>query len=175
VLSRGFGPVADRSARVLVLGSLPGTVSLQRRQYYALPQNAFWRVMARLFGFEADAPYAARLRALRRNHVALWDVCAVARRRGALDSAIETDTVRVNGFADFLASHRRITTVFFNGARSAALYRRLVLPTLPPRLPPLRYVLLPSTSPAHATRGFEEKLQAWSSVRRAARIKKGRR
>ncbi|MDP1927725.1 MAG: DNA-deoxyinosine glycosylase, partial [Thiobacillus sp.] len=43
-----FPPIADLHARVLILGSLPGQVSLQRQQYYAQPQNAFWKIMGRL-------------------------------------------------------------------------------------------------------------------------------
>jgi hypoxanthine-DNA glycosylase len=168
MLSHGFAPIAGRTARVLVLGSLPGTVSLQMKQYYAQPHNAFWRLMGRMLDFEADLPYGARVAALKRNRIALWDVCACAYRRGALDSAIVTASVRANEFADFFADHPRIGAVFFNGAKAAALYRRLVLPTL--RLTrPLEYLLLPSTSPAHASLRFDEKLKSWSRVRRVAR------
>ena len=39
-----FPPFADEGTRVLVLGSLPGEVSLERGQYYAHPQNQFWRL-----------------------------------------------------------------------------------------------------------------------------------
>ena len=48
-LSVGFPPIADVSARVLVLGSLPGRKSLERHEYYAQPYNAFWRIMGALF------------------------------------------------------------------------------------------------------------------------------
>ena len=168
MLSHGFAPIASRSARVLVLGSLPGTVSLRERQYYAQPHNAFWKLMGRMFDFEADLPYRARVAALKRNRIALWDVCACAYRRGALDSAIVTASVQANEFTAFFADHPRIGTVFFNGAKAAALYRRLVLPTLALRRP-LEYFLLPSTSPAHASLSFDEKLKRWSRVRRIAR------
>jgi hypoxanthine-DNA glycosylase len=124
--------------------------------------------MGRMFDFEADLPYRSRVAALKRNRVALWDVCACAYRPGALDSAIVTATVRANKFTAFFAHHPHIGTVFFNGAKSAALYRRLVLPTLALRRP-LEYFLLPSTSPAHASLSFDEKLKRWSRLRRATR------
>ena len=46
--SRGFPPIAAPDARILVLGSLPGQMSLARQQYYAQPHNAFWRIMGAL-------------------------------------------------------------------------------------------------------------------------------
>jgi hypothetical protein len=41
MLSFGFPPLSLPSAQVLILGSLPGRLSLERGQYYANPQNAF--------------------------------------------------------------------------------------------------------------------------------------
>ena len=166
--SHGFGPIATANARVLVLGSLPGRVSLEMRQYYALPRNAFWRIMGHLLGFEPELPYDRRVAALKKSRIALWDVCASAERSGSLDSAILKASVRPNDFATFLARHRSIRSVYFNGAKAAALYAELVLPRLPPELQRLEYVQLPSTSPAHAGITLADKLSRWSSVRRAS-------
>jgi double-stranded uracil-DNA glycosylase len=46
MLSFGFPPVSSPSARSLVLGSLPGLLSLERGEYYANPRNAFWEIIA---------------------------------------------------------------------------------------------------------------------------------
>jgi hypoxanthine-DNA glycosylase len=84
-------------------------------------------------------------------------------RPGSLDSAIDDDTVVVNDFAGFLASHHRIERVCFNGRKAESAWRRHVAPRLPRARKP-EYRLLPSTSPAHAGMSYLRKLKTWRSV-----------
>jgi len=63
-VSSGFPPIEGASARLLILGSLPGEVSIERQEYYAQPRNLFWRIMGDLFGFAPSLPYIARVAAL---------------------------------------------------------------------------------------------------------------
>jgi TDG/mug DNA glycosylase family protein len=163
-LSVGFAPVAAADARVLVLGSLPGRMSLARREYYAQPHNAFWKIMGQLAGAHPELPYEQRLAALRSHAVALWDVLAAGERSGSLDSAIVASSIVVNDFGTFFAAHRGIRLVCFNGTKAAELYRRRVLPALPAESAALPTRLLPSTSPAHASLRFAEKLARWSAA-----------
>jgi double-stranded uracil-DNA glycosylase len=165
----GFPPVSDGRARVLILGSLPGQRSLQLRQYYGQPRNAFWEIMGRLFNAGPELPYAERTRRLVDSSVALWDVCAAAHRPGSLDSSISRASVVTNAFADFLGAHRRIGLICFNGSTAAALYSSSVLPDLPEAFRGIPVAALPSTSPAHASMSFEQKLSRWSVVRDHAR------
>jgi hypoxanthine-DNA glycosylase len=162
--AEGFPPVANRDSRVLVLGTLPGPESLRRRQYYAQPRNAFWRIMGQLIGAEPELPYARRLATLRAHRIALWDVCAAAHRVGALDSAIQRATVEPNDFERFLRTHAGIVLVCFNGQTALGLYRRLVLPQLPTELAGIEQRVLPSTSPAHAAMPYAQKLQRWRVI-----------
>ena len=157
-----FPPVAASDARVLVLGSMPGTQSLQAGRYYAHGQNAFWPIMAELIGFPADADYEARTQALCDNGVALWDVLKTCYREGSMDADIR-DAVP-NDFEFFFSRHERIGTVFFNGAKAEQVWCRQVAPQLPDRLPPRRQIRLPSTSPAYAAIDFAQKLRAWRVV-----------
>ena len=162
--SDGFEPIASPTARVLILGTLPGQVSLQERQYYAQPRNAFWRIMGELFGAAPELSYASRTRTLVDNGIALWDVCASAQRPGSLDASIRRP--EPNDFCGFFASHPRIGVVCFNGAKAAALYERHVLPSLPTSMQTVSYHTLPSTSPAHAAMPYSEKLARWSMALR---------
>ncbi|MFC3336947.1 DNA-deoxyinosine glycosylase [Paracandidimonas soli] len=158
-----FPPVVGHDPGILVLGSMPGVRSLERQQYYAHPRNAFWPVMAEVFGFDAALPYEARLAQLAAHGVALWDVLAQCRRPGSLDAAIERDSIVCNDFSAFLARHGGIRRICFNGATAEQLFRRHALPGLAERqLPEL--VRLPSTSPAHAGMVFEEKLRQWRAA-----------
>jgi hypoxanthine-DNA glycosylase len=167
--SQGFRPIANAECRVLILGTLPGPESLRQQQYYAQPRNAFWRIIGELFGAFPELTYPARLGALKKSRIALWDVCHAAYRVGALDAAIDLASIVPNDFATFLESHPRIRVICFNGRKAADLYERLVLHGLPEALQRIARVTLPSTSAAYAAMRFEEKLERWSVVRRESR------
>src|SRR5690606_9919545 len=153
--ARGFPPVSDADARVLVLGSLPGETSIEMRQYYAQPRNAFWPIMGELCGAAPSLPYPRRLERLRAAGIALCDVLAAGERRGSLDSAIVPSSMVVNDFAAFFAAHPQIRFVSFNGSKAAELFVRRVLPALPAEYGSLEMTRLPSTSPANASYSFE--------------------
>jgi hypoxanthine-DNA glycosylase len=161
-LARGFPPVIDERARVLVLGSLPGRASLEAQQYYAQPQNAFWRIMGALIGAGPDLAYPQRLERLKGAALGLWDVLAAGHREGSLDAAIVRETAIVNDFASLFERYRRIERVCFNGRTAEDLFRRRVLPRLPSQFAVLPLHALPSTSPAHAGMPFALKLEKWS-------------
>jgi hypoxanthine-DNA glycosylase len=154
---RSFPPVAESDATVLILGSMPGKESLKQNQYYAHPQNAFWKIMGELVGAQPQLPYNERLQKLTAAHIALWDVLKTCEREGSLDSDIQNETS--NDFASFFRKHPFITQVFFNGAKAEQSFKRIVLGKQ--ELPPLKFVRLPSTSPAHAGMSYAEKLKVW--------------
>lgn len=156
---RSFDPISARNAKTLVLGSMPGRASLAAGQYYAHKQNAFWKIVCGLLGIDPASPYRIRVRALRASRIALWDVLHSCVRPGSLDSSIKQEMP--NDFNAFFRRHPDITHVFFNGATAEASYRRHVLPAIER---PLRYARLPSTSPAHASVPFENKLEAWRAI-----------
>ena len=166
-MAQCFEPVGRADARVLILGSVPGEVSIVAQQYYAHPRNAFWPVMESLFGGAAALDYPARIELVVRSHVALWDVLASADREGSLDSAIEADTEVANDIPGFLDSHPHVTHIFFNGAKAESAFKRHVGNQLCHGRVVLRR--LPSTSPANAALSFDAKLEAWRVVAETAR------
>jgi hypoxanthine-DNA glycosylase len=143
---------------------MPGGASLAAGQYYAHPRNLFWPILLDVLGGNPGLGYDGRLRLLKANGIALWDVLESCVREGSLDSAIEEETIAVNDFATFYLRHPRIERVLFNGAKAEASYRRYVRPSTSEVGGPREYIRLPSTSPAHAALSFEEKRDAWRAV-----------
>jgi double-stranded uracil-DNA glycosylase len=154
-------PVVDDATRVLVLGSMPGAMSLRAQQYYAHPQNVFWRILSELLAFDAHADYDRRLAALRAAGIGLWDVLRICDRAGSLDSAIVQGSVEPNDFEKLFTQRPGIARVFFNGTKAEQVFRRMVAPGLSS---PVECRRLPSTSSTNARYPFNAKLQAWRPV-----------
>jgi hypoxanthine-DNA glycosylase len=156
-IKRSFPPVADARTRVLILGSLPGEVSLARAQYYAHPQNQFWRLVGPVIGADLQGlAYAERLAALQAARVGLWDVIGTASRKGSLDAAIRDH--QANPLAKFVDTLPALRAVAFNGAKAATLGRKLLADR-----PDLALIALPSSSPAY-TMSLSLKAADWAQL-----------
>jgi hypoxanthine-DNA glycosylase len=146
----------------LILGSFPSEASLAAGQYYAHPRNQFWRLVGDLLGEPLPGlPYVQRLERLLAHRVGLWDVLEACDREGSLDSAITN--VRANPFARLARLAPHLSDVAFNGGtagRFARIFAGAGYDT----------TVLPSSSPAHAGRTYEQKLALWHAWwhRRAA-------
>ncbi len=154
-----FAPVVDQHVRLLVLGSLPGDVSLAQKQYYGHPQNQFWRLMSAVM--DVDLPsmdYPARLQALLKNGVGLWDVIATAKREGSLDSNIQQQAN--NDLIGLIDTLPELTAIAFNGATAARHGVRVIHE----RAASYQIITLPSSSPAY-TLPFSEKLNGWHTLK----------
>jgi hypoxanthine-DNA glycosylase len=138
-----------------VLGSFPGTASLDAGQYYAYPRNHFWPIVAAVLGRPlVELSYGERLRALLSVGVGLWDVIVECERSGSLDGAIRAP--QWADPAEALRAAPRLARVCFNGqtaTKAAFRWQAAGLATLG----------LPSTSPAY-TRPMAEKLAAWRAI-----------
>ena len=151
-LLRGLPPIIAADARILILGSFPSQASLAARQYYGHRQNQFWRIL----GAVTDAPlvemdYAARVQAVQRAGIAIWDVYSSCLREGSLEVAIRD--AAANDFTHLKKLTPRLIRICFNGQTAGRFA---------PQLAGAGYetVILPSTSPAF-TLSFERKCAAW--------------
>ncbi len=151
-----FPPAVAKSCRVLVLGTMPGVESLRRQQYYAHPRNAFWPIMGAIFGFDPALPYRERIKTLNDHGVALWDTVRYCEREGSLDSDIKSP--EFNDLAGLLAECPEIKKICLNGKGAEKFFRNYQRSH---ELPGLDIQVLPSTSPAHASLNYQQKLEKW--------------
>jgi hypoxanthine-DNA glycosylase len=157
---RCFPPVVDASTRVLVLGSLPGEVSLAQSQYYAHKQNRFWSLIGDVIERDlVGLEYPERLRILLEHHIGLWDVVAQARRAGSLDSQIRDHAS--NDLIALIETLPDLVAIAFNGGTASKIGER----ALGARIGQLRTYRLPSSSPAYAAVPYSAKLAVWKGLR----------
>jgi hypoxanthine-DNA glycosylase len=162
----GLPPVIASNTRILVLGSFPGTASLAAHQYYAHPRNQFWRLVSALVGEDLAAlPYPERLPRLLVHGFGLWDTLGACERQGSLDAAIRNAVA--NDFALLRQRCPALELVGFNGKTSGKFAAGFAAAGF-------RTVVLPSSSPAHASMSFEQKLELWKALQAVDGLSRGR-
>lgn len=97
-------------------GFSSGIKSLEMQEYYANPQNKFWRILFDLFQEDFSTDYSEKLKFLEKNHLALWDVIDSCERNGSLDSKIINE--ESNDIQKLLTDFPNIKTIFCNGQKS---------------------------------------------------------
>lgn len=157
-VKHSFPPIVDKNTRLLLLGSLPGEMSLAQSRYYANPRNQFWALMGEVLDIDlVQLPYDERLERLLQAGVGLWDVVASASREGSLDTRIRGHVA--NELATFAKSLLHLRAVAFNGRTAALIGRRQI-----GSVPGLRLIDLPSSSPA-LTLPLARKREHWLALR----------
>ena len=156
-LKTSFAPIADQKTRILILGSLPGDKSLAENQYYAHPRNRFWRVLAEITDSQLPNNYEEKINLLQQNKIGVWDVVRAAKRVGSLDTNILDEVP--NDLDSFIELHPKLEIIAFNGAKSQKLFDKYFR-----RKAELKYIALPSTSPANALFTFERLCEKWQEI-----------
>lgn len=144
---------------------MPGVKSLEEQQYYAHPQNRFWKLMGMLCNDEnlPNLNYQDRLKALLNNGLALWDVIESCKREGSLDSNIKSE--KPNDIQNLLEQFPKVKIICLNGNKSYSAFKKY----FPQILEKHDCYKLPSTSPANARYKLEDLYKEWNEV-----IKDGR-
>lgn len=144
-----FPPIVDEQSEILVLGTVPGAVSLATGEYYAQRGNIFWKVISEIFNNGASfRSYDDKVACLKANHIALWDVLESCNREGSSDDMIEDEVL--NDLDGFLKRYPRIRKIVFNGKKPSSYYK----PVYP-------YFIAKSTSPANRQFTDEERIASW--------------
>lgn len=157
---KSFKPSIDYNSRILILGSMPGVKSLEASQYYAHPQNRFWRVMGILCACNEmpSLKYNEKLKVLLNNKIALWDTIKCCEREGSLDSEIEKEIP--NDIKGLLKRYHNIKILCLNGNKSFSMFKK----HFPELLKTKKCLKLPSTSPANARFRLEDLINEWRII-----------
>ncbi len=158
-----FEPIVGRDPRILILGSMPGVMSLQAVEYYANPRNLFWKIIGELFELDTECSYPSRVQKISELPLVLWDTLRACHRSGSLDSSILKQQIEANDIAGLLQQHSGLRVIAFNGAASEKYFNQLVKQNLPANRE-MALLKMPSTSPANAGMNFEQKLLAWRQL-----------
>jgi TDG/mug DNA glycosylase family protein len=153
-------PIIGRNPRIMILGSMPGIISINAAQYYANPRNVFWIVLADLFGIDIDCSYESKVQQMQQLPMIVWDTLKACHREGSLDSKILNTDIEANDIAALLNRYPTVQAIAFNGGASAKYFDRLVKPQLANELS-VELLKMPSTSPANAGMKREQKLELW--------------
>jgi len=151
--------VTGPAPRVLILGSFPSRLSLERGEYFANPRNRFWPLVESLFGIRADLPYGERVLLLSSRGIVLWDVVASCSREGSGDAAIRGPVM--NDIAGFLLAYPSVGLITLNGSAAGHLFHRYFDETITLSL---KTVVLPSTSPANARFTLPKLVERWRVI-----------
>jgi hypoxanthine-DNA glycosylase len=161
---QGLPPLIAANTRVIILGSFPSVKSLQTQQYYAHPQNNFWKLVFSIIFPVISASsrqeycassYKNRSKLLLASGIGCWDVYARCEREGSLDSAIRD--AELNDLASLKQRCPQLQAIAHNGGESYSHAKHTLALGLP-------VYKLPSSSPANASWSFERKLAAWQSA-----------
>lgn len=136
---------------------MPGVKSLEEQQYYAHPQNRFWKLMEKICNTDnlSDLIYKDKLQILLKNKIALWDVIQSCNRKGSLDSNIKNEIP--NNIPELLKNFPNIKAICLNGNKSYAAFKK----HFPKLLEQYKCYKLPSTSPANAKYKLEDLYNEW--------------
>ena len=157
IKSKSFSPIIYSDTKILILGSLPGKKSLELQQYYGHARNRIWKILSHLTAGDIPSSYQQKKELLCKNKIGLWDVAHSAHREGSLDSNIKDETP--NDIEGLIDNYGSIKVIGFNGKKSEKMFYKYFA-----EKPEIKYVPLPSTSPANMAISFEDICVRWSEL-----------
>jgi len=156
-LKSSFDPISNVDTTILILGTLPGDKSLELQEYYGHPRNKFWKIIAHITDKPLPLTYPEKKELLLKSKIGVWDVAHKANRKGSLDTAIVNE--EANPLNEFISTHKNLKVIGFNGKKAEQLFDKYF-----ERRTGIRYLLLPSSSPANAGTSLEKACEVWSEL-----------
>ena len=156
-LSHSFSPLIYKNVEILILGSLPGKKSIELKEYYGHPRNRMWKILCAITNCDLPTDYGSKKIFLQKNKIGLWDVASSAERKGSLDSNIKKEIP--NDVDKLLIDFPSIKVIGFNGKKSEIMFNKFFELNQT-----IKYVPLPSSSPANMAISFEDICLRWKEL-----------
>lgn len=116
MIKQGLKPILDKNTKILILGSLPSDVSIEKQQYYAKPSNDFWKILSEVLNNNFKVDYENKLELLKKHNIGLWDVFHQCTRKGSLDSNIKDEVL--NDFTNLKTTCPDLKLICLNGKKA---------------------------------------------------------
>lgn len=148
-----FEPIIDKNSKILILGTMPGNISLENSKksnkpdYYSnFSKNQFWKIIAKVFNADFEnikkGDYKKRINLLLKNGIALWDIIKECEREEtSSDIDIKKEPIKYNNIEAKINKYKNIKTIIINGKgfafehfRKGIEYFRKIKEMTPPSL-----------------------------------------
>ena len=152
-----FDSVSNSETKILVIGTMPGNISLLKGEYYCNPRNRFWKNISNITKRNLPLDYNGKLEMLLNAKIGIWDVAFKATRKGSLDRDIEN--VEPNYLESFIEMHKNIRNIVFNGQKAENLFNKYF-----ERKYDIKYISMPSTSSTNTHYDDDELFNIWQEI-----------
>ena len=148
-------PIYNEFSKILILGSMPSTISRETNFYYAHKTNRFWKILSILFNTELKT-ISNKENFLLNNNIAIFDMIEECDINGSSDSSIKN--IKVNNLIPII-KNSNIKYIFCTGKLSYNLYQKYYKDLN------LECFYLPSPSSANATYSLERLLSEYKIIK----------
>ena len=156
---QSFPPLVWEDSEILILGTIPGSSSIEKGEYYYHYKNYIWDCLAQIFQEKRPKKWVEKKDFLEKHRIALWDVYAFSDVAGSSDKGLK----EFNDIAGFLKEHPTITKVLLNGKKTAESFQKYQRKER--ELPEsIRIYSLPSTSGANTRLPRSIIFEAWKDA-----------
>lgn len=148
-------PIYNKNSKILILGSMPSVISLNKNFYYANRNNRFWNIMENLFLTKFNSNLEKR-KFLLDNKIALWDVIKSCEIKGSSDNSIKN--VNINDI-NYLIKKSNIKYIFVTGKKALYIYNKYLL-----NITKKEAFYLPSPSSANASYNLKDLTEKYKII-----------
>lgn len=151
-----FEPVWNEHSKILILGSMPSVVSVQRGFYYMHPSNRFWKMLGLIYNENVyDYQIKEKKDFILKHNLALFDVIESC---DIINSSDQSITKVLTNRIEELIDNSQISKIILNGKKAYELF----VEAYPNYLD--MAICLPSTSSANASYSLERLVEEWQKV-----------